>query len=80
METYGYGRKTATLFRIPGFCARSLLILSVPLSDSLSRQGDFVFVEWRIADRHKAGLYDRMDFYLDTNTKNHPAIPPGSVF
>lgn len=44
------------------------------------RQGDFVFGEWRIADRHKAGLYDRMDFYLDTNTKNHPAIPPGSVF
>ena len=43
METYGCGRKTATLFRIPGFCARSLLILSVPLSDSLSRQGDFVF-------------------------------------
>ena len=80
METYGCGRKTATLFRIPGFCARSLLILSVPLSDSLSRQGDFVFVEWRIADRHKAGLYDRMDFYLNTNTKNHPAMVSGAGF
>ena len=80
METYGCVRKTATLFRIPGFCARSLLILSVPLSDSLSRQGDFVFGEWRIADRHKAGLYDRMDFYLDTNTKNHPAMVSGAGF
>lgn len=25
------------------------------------------FVEWRVADRHKRGLFDRMDFVLDTN-------------
>ncbi len=35
------------------------------------------FVEWRVADRHKAALYERMDFYLDTNTKGHPAMVSG---
>ena len=25
------------------------------------------FVEWRVADRHKRGLFDRLDFVLDTN-------------
>lgn len=35
------------------------------------------FVEWRIADRHKRNLYDKMDFYLDTNTKGAPAMVSG---
>ncbi|PSL38218.1 mannose-6-phosphate isomerase class I [Labedella gwakjiensis] len=25
------------------------------------------FVDWRVADRHKRGLFDRLDFVLDTN-------------
>ena len=26
------------------------------------------FVEWRVADRHKRDLFDRIDYLLDTNT------------
>ncbi len=38
------------------------------------------FAEWRIADRHKRTLYDRIDFYLDTNTKNEPHMITGAAF
>lgn len=38
------------------------------------------FVEWRIADRHKKKLYDKLDFYLDTNTKGQPAMVSGQAF
>lgn len=32
------------------------------------------FVEWRVADRHKLGLFSRMDFYLDTNAVGRPVL------
>ncbi|MBN2859273.1 MAG: class I mannose-6-phosphate isomerase [Sphaerochaetaceae bacterium] len=38
------------------------------------------FVEWRIADKHKATLYDRMDYYLDTNEAQHPRMVEGDGF
>ncbi len=37
------------------------------------------FVEWRIADRHKSSLYDRMDYYLDTNRKDDPSMITGKA-
>lgn len=37
------------------------------------------FVEWRIADRHKATLYDEIDFYLDTNAANDPKLITGAA-
>jgi len=35
------------------------------------------FVEWRAADRHKFGLFDRVDFFLDTNKANEPKLIEG---
>jgi mannose-6-phosphate isomerase len=36
--------------------------------DSLRKYKRGFFVEWRVADRHKRQLFDRLDFVLDTNT------------
>lgn len=38
------------------------------------------FVEWRLADRHKKALYDKMDYLLDTNIKNKPKMVTGHAF
>lgn len=38
------------------------------------------FIEWRIADRHKSELYDRIDYYLDTNKENNPKMVSGEAF
>lgn len=35
--------------------------------DTLRKYKRGFFVEWRIADRHKRALFDRMDYLLDTN-------------
>ncbi|HTG71183.1 MAG TPA: class I mannose-6-phosphate isomerase [Candidatus Udaeobacter sp.] len=32
------------------------------------------FFEWRMADRLKRSLFDRIDYYLDSNTKNEPKM------
>lgn len=38
------------------------------------------FIEWRIADRHKKGLYEKMDYVLDTNVKDNPKMITGKAF
>lgn len=35
------------------------------------------FVEWRVADRHKFDLFNRVDFFLDTNQTNEPKLVEG---
>ncbi|MCC7474997.1 MAG: class I mannose-6-phosphate isomerase [Pirellulales bacterium] len=35
------------------------------------------FIEWRVADRHKAQLFNDVDFFLDTNTANSPKLLAG---
>ncbi|MBQ9430633.1 MAG: class I mannose-6-phosphate isomerase [Kiritimatiellae bacterium] len=37
------------------------------------------FVDWRALDRHKRGLYDRIDYLLDTNSAG-PKMMTGSAF
>lgn len=38
------------------------------------------FVEWRVADRHKRTLFDRMDYLLDTTTSvAEPVLVPGQA-
>ncbi len=32
------------------------------------------FFEWRMADRLKRSIFEQMDYYLDTNTKNDPKM------
>ena len=48
--------------------------------DILKKYKRGFFVEWRIADKHKKALYDRIDFYLDTNTENSPNMVSGKGF
>lgn len=38
------------------------------------------FIEWRLADKHKAALFDQMDFVIDTNQKNDPKMITGETF
>ncbi len=45
--------------------------------DVLKKYKRGFFIEWRIADKHKKSLYDRMDYYLDTNTEGTPNMVSG---
>lgn len=38
------------------------------------------FVEWRIADKHKAQLFERMDYLMDTNKSGEPRMISGRAF
>lgn len=38
------------------------------------------FVEWRVADRHKCALFDRVDFVLDTNRREKAGLITGDAF
>lgn len=38
------------------------------------------FVDWRVADRHKRGLYDQIDYLLDTNAEAKPKMISGEAF
>lgn len=46
----------------------------------LSKYKRGFFVEWRLADRHKKKLYDKMDFLLDTNQKSNPKMITGRAY
>ncbi len=35
------------------------------------------FIEWRIADKYKMRIFDRVDHFLDTNRKGMPVMVPG---
>ena len=47
--------------------------------DNLKKFKQGYFFEWRIADKIKRGLYDRIDFYLDTNRLDHPGMITGNA-
>ena len=38
------------------------------------------FVEWRFADRIKMGLFDKIDYLIDTNAQNDPKMITGEAF
>ena len=38
------------------------------------------FVDWRIADKHKQILFDKIDFLLDTNETGNPKMVTGEAF
>lgn len=46
----------------------------------LSKYKRGFFVDWRLADRHKKKLYDKIDFLLDTNEKACPKMITGRAF
>jgi mannose-6-phosphate isomerase class I len=52
-----------------------------PGEDPLRKYKRGFFVEWRVADRHKRTLFDRLDFVLDTNSGTTTAkLITGSAF
>lgn len=47
--------------------------------DTLRKYKRAFFIEWRVADRHKKGLYDKFDYLLDSNTYNDPKLVTGDA-
>lgn len=48
--------------------------------DALRKYKRGFFVEWRVADRHKRSIFDRMDFLLDTTTSAKGSLVTGDAF
>ncbi|MGL6119909.1 MAG: class I mannose-6-phosphate isomerase, partial [Fusobacteriaceae bacterium] len=48
--------------------------------DILKKYKRSFFIEWRIFDNHKKGLFDKIDFLVDTNIKNNPNMITGENF
>ncbi len=48
--------------------------------DILKKYKRGFFVEWRIADKHKAQLFERMDYLMDTNKAEAPKMISGRAF
>lgn len=46
----------------------------------LSKYKRGYFIEWRLADKHKKRLYEKIDFLLDTNEKDVPKMITGAAF
>jgi mannose-6-phosphate isomerase class I len=38
------------------------------------------FVDWRAADRQRLAIFDRFDYYLDTNVPNNPRLVAGDLY
>lgn len=47
--------------------------------DPLRKNKRGYFVEWRVADRHKFRFFGSMDYYLDTNRPDSPAMTTGQA-
>lgn len=48
--------------------------------DILKKYKRGFFVEWRIADKHKAQMFERMDYLMDTNKAGTPKMISGRAF
>ncbi|WP_371805126.1 class I mannose-6-phosphate isomerase [Candidatus Lokiarchaeum ossiferum] len=48
--------------------------------DVLRKYKRSYFIEWRIADRLKTSLFDKIDYYIDGNKNNHLKMLKGSFF
>ena len=48
--------------------------------DMLHKYKRGFFTEWRVADRHKRGLFGQMAFYLETNTPGQPVMITAQTF
>ncbi len=51
-----------------------------PKEDNLKKNKQGYFFEWRIGDKQKRQVFDRFDFYLDTNKKGEPAMAAGDCY
>ncbi len=48
--------------------------------DVLKKYKRAFFIEWRVLDRHKKDLFQKLDYLLDTNIKNDPKMVKGNAF
>ncbi|NME35014.1 MULTISPECIES: class I mannose-6-phosphate isomerase [Fusobacterium] len=48
--------------------------------DVLKKYKRSFFIEWRMLDKHKRKLFDKIDFLIDTNIKNQPKMLSGDAF
>ncbi|MCP3968016.1 MAG: mannose-6-phosphate isomerase [Lentisphaerae bacterium] len=48
--------------------------------DTLRKYKRAYFVEWRVADRHKLELFEKIDYLLDTNIPDSPKAISGDAF
>lgn len=48
--------------------------------DILKKYKRSFFVEWRVLDRYKRKLFNKIDFLIDTNIKNNPKMLSGNAF
>ena len=48
--------------------------------DILKKYKRAFFIEWRVLDRHKKELFQKLDYLLDTNIKNDPKMVSGDAF
>lgn len=48
--------------------------------EQLSKFKRGYFVEWRIADKHKNNLFDKLDYLIDANKELEPKMIKGDVF
>lgn len=48
--------------------------------DALRKFKRGYFIDWRIADRHKRQLFDRIDYLLDSNDAGDPRLITGDAF
>lgn len=51
-----------------------------PDEDILRKYKRAYFIEWRIADKHKARLFEKFDYVVDTNKQNDPKMITGQAF
>lgn len=51
-----------------------------PDEDILRKYKRAYFIEWRIADKHKARLFEKFDYVVDTNKQNDPKMISGQAF
>ena len=45
--------------------------------DTLRKIKRGYFIEWRLADKHKMTVFDKVDYFIDTNTAGHPKMVSG---
>ena len=48
--------------------------------DILKKYKRAFFIEWRVLDKHKRELFNKLDYLLDTNKKNEPKMISGEAF
>lgn len=47
--------------------------------DVARRYKQSFFVDWRVLDRHKMAIFDRIDYFLDANKKDEPKLLKGDT-